>query len=123
VCAGRCEGSVVRGDVGEALLGVTVAEFTGEICWVCELKSVYCEGDAVDCCTGIANSGAMALMGLFGVSTLSSSMEEVGGGWAGSASRETFRSKVGFDGEGPSAWGGVAIMPEQCDNRLSAVSS
>jgi hypothetical protein len=79
---------VVRGDVGEALLGVTVAEFTGEICWVCELKSVYCEGDAVDCCTGIANSGAMALMGFFGVSTLSSSMEEVGGGWAGSASQK-----------------------------------
>ena len=78
MCAGRCEGSAVRGDVGEALLGVTVAELTGEICWVCELKSVYCEGDAVNCCTGIPDSGVMADMGFFGVSTLSSNMEEVG---------------------------------------------
>jgi hypothetical protein len=66
-------------------LGVAVAELTGEICWVCELKRVYCEGDAVNCCTGIANSEAREVMGFCGESTLSSIVEEVGRrmGWFG----------------------------------------
>jgi hypothetical protein len=123
VCAGRCGGSAVRGDVGEALLGVTVAELTGEICWVCELRSVYCEGDAVNCCTGIANSGAMAAMGFFGVSTLLSSMEEVRRrmGWFGFS--RNIQVESGIRWRGTLCMGGAAIMPEQCDNRLSAVSS
>ena len=38
ICAGRCdEGRLARGEVGEALLGVAVAELTGEICWDCVL--------------------------------------------------------------------------------------
>jgi len=80
VCAGRCEpGAAARGDVGEALLGVAVAESIGEICWLCELlKRVYCEGDAVNCGTGIANSDAITGKGFCGKSSLSSNVEEVG---------------------------------------------
>lgn len=37
VCAGRCGGRAVRGEVGEALLGVAVAELIGEIGCDCEL--------------------------------------------------------------------------------------
>jgi len=44
-------------------LGVAAAEFTGEICCDCELYRVYCEGDAVNCGTGIANSVAITFVG------------------------------------------------------------
>jgi len=35
VCAGRCGGRVARGEVGETLAGVAVAELIGDTC--CEL--------------------------------------------------------------------------------------
>lgn len=52
-----------RGEVGEVLLGVAVAELVGEVC--CELKRLYCVGDAVNCCTGMAKSVAIAVLGLW----------------------------------------------------------
>jgi hypothetical protein len=71
VCAGRNAGAVVRGEVGEALFGVGAAEVTGEVCCDCELYRVYCDGDAVNCCTGIAKSVAISLVALGGYCSLS----------------------------------------------------
>jgi hypothetical protein len=63
VCAGRCGGGPGRGEVGEALFGVAAAELTGEICCDCGLYRVYCDGDAVNCGTGIAKSVAITFVG------------------------------------------------------------
>lgn len=57
-------------------MGVAVAELVGEVC--CELKRVYCVGDAVNCCTGIAKSVAISFVGFWVYSSLSSNVEEVG---------------------------------------------
>jgi hypothetical protein len=43
------------------LLGVAVAELMGDACCDRELYKVYCEGDAVTCCTGIAKSVAIVV--------------------------------------------------------------
>ena len=61
MCAGRYDSTEARGEVGEELLGVPVAEFMGEVCCDRELYRVYCEGDAANCCTGIAKSVAIAV--------------------------------------------------------------
>ena len=95
------------------MLGVAVAELIGEICWLCELTRVYCEGDAVNCCTGIANSEAMAAMGFCRESNLSLIVEEVGRriGWFGFSRNIQVESGVRC-GEN-SCVRGAAIVPEQ----------
>lgn len=50
----------VRGEAGEELLGVPVAELMGDVCCDRELYSVYCEGDEMSGCAGMAKSVAMA---------------------------------------------------------------
>lgn len=42
---------------------MAVAELMGEVCCDRELYSVYCDGDTMNCCTGIAKSVAMMLEG------------------------------------------------------------
>jgi hypothetical protein len=114
--------------VGEALWGVAVTELTGEICWVCELKRVYCEGDAVNCGTGIARSDAMAVMGFSGEATLSWMVEEVGrrmGGFSRYIQVESGirRRGVCMGGRTLARANADATM-RQCDNTvLPAVSS
>lgn len=126
MCAGIDAGGPARGDVGEALLGVAVAELMGEICWVCELKRVNCEGDAVNCGTGITNSDVIAVMGFCGELSLSWIVEEVGRrtGWFGFS--RNIQVESGIRRREISCVGEPTFLPEkrrQCNNGLSAVSS